>query len=1231
MTTRTMTWRLACLCGILASSVAAALAADEPLAVFQCVERLGRDWPRTLVTYQLGFEPGKVKPGPMHLLDQNGNQVPCQLSRVTKHDDGSVKSARVSFFAELPKDGSYRYSLVRGDLAAPQRPLFPLPDPNYLTLSNGLTALRMPRHGVVTPGQALRFGTSHEEMVKLYGKQVEGGVIPGPFQGMRLSDGRWVGGSYFWAEDTATAPKMLSYECNVSEQGPLFVEARIRYTFNNDGWYAFTARLLAGDPAIRIDEQCDTKQIGSGWTWRVVMSLSRGWEQGGWKPDAVVWQSSEGRITGHDEALDARLARLGFAADKLKQRSFGSRMIGYTQPYEKVFDLEVWDPWHKAVHYFACVDSQDLAKDRAAIPFLAVVPMHAGNWRGNGGNGRMMLFTHKADDLDLHLPVMADPHPRSMLHTGECDPDLPASFIRRQWALIAGPLQDYDALNAFRSYEGFITLDDYKDWILDWPLAEKVTYPRLVFGVDDVKRLAPVLDQHPGGSVLSKHLYFNDTDARRSELWQQLSAGSEWGGPRGQAIQGLTRGGDSESQPWTAHYRHTQMAGWAGNMDEFLSSKIITLEQRKTLRSHLAALCSVLSEPDFNPRGAMTHLGTPNMPINRFMALAFAAALIPDHPQAKEWLDVSDKYLRYKLAMNVAPGGGWSELITYFGASAPHCMQAAAVLERTGRLSDSTAALAAMPAYFTMQLMSPLDPRFGKRSIPNWGHEGSDLTTHWMVAASLMRNRDPELAKSLVWAWDQLGRPMDQHHDAGFSQRVIMHGDLLNKLEPGYVPPSLRSVALPGFGAIMRAHAGDPNETFVAFRQGYMVSHCDDNQGEFILHAKGAPLVVMSLFAYPIHQHQPYIDLYKEFGWHSNVRCGSRANRMGGWNASSEVHAYGFGEAADYVRGAKDQGDQRWTRQLMLIKGLNAGGADYLVLRDSFSKPEPVWWTLRTFGAKTTVQPTDAGFVYTSPYGPKLDAHFLQPAAMPVESREASRSGPLYFQAAANWRKAGSPVEKDESMINVTATETLTVTSAGPAPAGKDILVALFPKAKGDQAAPAYELLADGAVKITTQEGTDYVFLAGAKPLAFTKDDISFEGVAGAIRVRGDKVSLVVSEGPATVAFKKLSLKSPVPAEQAFGANETKVVEIPAPQHLGLYDVKDDGKRIAGRMAGPADFSIVPAPAWLSRLPELMIDGQTYAPGTSGNQIIVPVMPGEHTFEIRPLEQPPIFRNWQAW
>jgi hypothetical protein len=71
--------------------------------------------------------------------------------------------------------------------------------------------------------------------------------------------------------------------------------------------------------------------------------------------------------------------------------------------------------------------------------------------------------------------------------------------------------------------------------------------------------------------------------------------------------------------------------------------------------------------------------------------------------------------------------------------------------------------------------------------------------------------------------------------------------------------------------------------------------------------------------------------------------------------------------------------------------------------------------------------------------------------------------------------------------------------------------------------------------------------------------------------------------------------------------------------------------RIIGRSEGCGGLLYAPMPPGMKVLSTLVIDGQTYAPGTSGNTLIIPLMPGDHAFEVRALEQPPVFRNWQAW
>jgi len=1306
--------------------------AAEPLASIRCVERLGIDWPRTMVTYRVSLRRGQLRDTRVHVVDGEDKARLAQLWAVARHADGSVASARASFMAELPAEGSYALRLMPGDAQPTDRQLRTSAAGGLLTLENSAVAIRLLAAGDTAFDEPLRFGNDHAEMLRHYGKQIQAGLAPGPIQGIRLADGKWAGGSYFKSDDPDAAPKVTSVVCGIAEQGPIFVEARVRYELTGGGYYQLAARMIANDPAVRIDEQMN---VGGTFppdeSLRVVMSLSDGWRRG-FKPDRVFWCAPRGRLGGRDAAFDGLLERQEFDVKSFQEDNFGHRVLKYDQPSAKVFDLLAWYPWNPAAHYFGLADSRRLAADRNC-PFVAVVPMHAGSWRSSHMHFRLPqqfpeLRSHQDGDVAMHWPLRPQPHPNTLLHTGEYDPEQPLTFMRRLWALVGGPMQYHDTLYALRHEQGFVTLDDYKDWVLGWRADPAVTYPRLVLRRSDVGRLAPRLKTLPGGESLGEYLYFKDDAERREQLWKRLRADSTWNGPWGQTRLGLRQGGDDRRLAWTSHYRQTQMAAWAHEVDELLASPSLEPERREQLRTELAAFCSLMANADFNPRGSMVHLGNPNMPINRFMALPFAASLIPDHPEAGRWLDVSADYLRFKLAMNVAPSGAWSELITYFGASAPHMMQAAKVLEGAERLDEPTARLAALPAKFTANLLAPVDPRFSKRTLPNWGHEGCDLTTHWLVAAGLVRRTDPQLAKSLAWCWDQLGQPKEQHHDAGFSPRLIANADLLDGLPTNYVPDLLNSTWWPGFGATLRAHAGDPDETFLALRQGYLTSHCDANQGDFILHAKGAPLVTLSLFGYAIHNDRPFAKLNQDFGWHSRVRFGSQTD-TGGWpggGAISNVHAHSFGDSVDYLLGLGDYGPQRWSRQILLLKGKKAGGPNYFVFRDSFhnqrgnpTELQPKWWCLRTLGSKDQVRVSANELNYTSRLGtkPRLNVHFLQPASITAESRDASQSGPMYNQAAINWREAGSPTLEDRQRTSIRVEETMTVTPVGPVARGDDVMVVLYPQ-RSDERPPRYEALADGVARIGTGEGTDYVF-ARRRPIHFEHADVTFEGTAGAVRVYPDAVHLVIAEGPGTVSYKSVTLVSEVPAVRVIPVNQTsrdQVIRVPtpksnitfqlattagpieeptagvrhqtlpngeawqfdAPQTIvfdngevqfigrrggilvdresdtvrlvmldgseighgeklaeqwisGPFEVTFAAEKITGRSAGIGRFVHLTRPPKLDRLPTLVIDDVTYAPGTVGQTLIVPIMPGEHRFEIHALEQPPVFRSWQRW
>lgn len=1288
---------LAC-AGLALASPATAVA--DPLAVFEAHEITGRAWPRTLVTYDLAKHPPArpFKPGEVKLVDTIANaEVPFQLSRA-EIADGVVKAGRISFYAELKPGGHYRYELQPG---APAAPSVPAPTAStadgLLTLDNGITAIRLPA-GTQTFEKPLRFAKDHAEAAGAGLAQLAArGLAFGPVAGVRLSDGTWVGGSYFayepievvrqrqgylkevpadaWERAAKAAPKVTGSETVVTEKGPLFVEARIRFTLDNGGYYELTARALAGDPALRIDEVMDTLATCPGDDpLYVAMAL----DGSGWKPDALfcLGRGNPNKSPKLEAALDKQGIKPGHA----------SYPLAYDKPDTTVTALVPHDPWSDRAQYFGVVSTTQLEAAKTA-PFLAIVPQHAGSWRAAHWvfppkNPHLFQEIHAYGDglLEMRWTIRSQPHNQNVLHTGEFDPAFGLTGMRRLWCLVGGPFQYHGTLYPLRGVEGFVNLDTYKNWTLAWN------------------------DRTRAGVKLPPPAKPDEVEGPLKEFFIAMMGGGETG-------------------PWFSHFRQAERMGWPKAVLDRLADPAVPAEQKGQLEAQVAALCSLLAEPDFNTRASATHQGNPNMPINRFFALPFTAAAIPDHPLAKTWLDTTAAYVDYKAGMNVAPGGAWSELITYYAASAPTLVHGGLVVQEAGRLGAGTRELVLGPVDFALGLLAPPDPRLGIRLVPGFGHEGFLWFNQWLPAAALTKGSEPARAALYAWAWKEQGQPGESQHCNGFAARCLPEGERAAQATPEAIRRALSSRWLPGFGAVLRNAGGDPLETYLGYRQGYLASHSDANQGDFVIYAKGAPLTLNSMYGYAIMQRPGYKKLYDEFGWHSRVRFGDRKN-FGGWPGGGPVSAvdrHSFGDSADYLRGVGDYGPvpegklvadeirQRWTRQIMFMKGKTPASPNYFVFRDSFrhpagGTPEQTWWSQRVLGKKEQVTTSPGGFEFASEFnGVKMDTRFLQPASVALEVRDATEPGGFGAMGMGGSQGLG----KDKPPVK---DETIAVVSAGPIAAGQDVLVAIVPRGK-DEPAPKIESLADGVARITTTESTDHVFL-GVAPLSFKQGDVAFEGTAGAVRVYPDAVHFVIAEGAGTAAYKGYSVKAGKPvtkivplAEIAKGgtvevpadpvsitfaldekagpvadlaagvkkqslpsgvayafdaeapiafeqegvvfrgrrggivvdekAGTTRLVmldgerighgDAQASECSGPYDLTFHRDKVVGVTEGPARFIHVTMPEGIVQLPAVTIKGVRYAPGTYGSLAIIPLEAGRFEFTLENLPQPPVF------
>jgi len=243
-------------------------------------------------------------------------------------------------------------------------------------------------------------------------------------------------------------------------------------------------------------------------------------------------------------------------------------------------------------------------------------------------------------------------------------------------------------------------------------------------------------------------------------------------------------------------------------------------------------------EPDFNPRGSMIHLGNPKCRSTASWPSPSRGA----HPRPSEGERVARraaKYLRYKLAMNLGPGGAWTSCLPTRRQRAPrhaggHRARAApGGSTRRRRVSPPCRA-------FTLQLLAP-GPALRRPHPPQLGHEASTCApTGSSPPASCARSTPTGESPGL--AWDQTGRPMRaaprrRVRRASHPQRRLLSQDVgqASRCQQARCLLHFRRATCrrswPASGcrlrAVLRAHAGDPNETFLAIRQGYLTSHCD--------------------------------------------------------------------------------------------------------------------------------------------------------------------------------------------------------------------------------------------------------------------------------------------------------------------------------------------------------------------------------------------------------------------
>ena len=504
-----------------------------------------RDWGPELVQYKVDAD--KFKPGPVALVDGAGQAVAGQI-------DGGV----LSFVASVPKGQTVTYT-VKAGTGGPKSTLNSSVRGEVLEVSNEFLALRM-----LAPGK------------KTYEPAAEAAGVPAPLTQWAVQ-GPWMGGARF-----RTARKVTSYAFSLIRQGPAVVEYEARYRFAPKGEYVWRLRLSPGVPVAVVSEEFDFGEITNGEDL-LLLDLHKGWQ-----PEKVGWVPGSGEQ--QMPVLETGAYDAGYLDAKRKAGAQAAPVGGVGEapapvvPEPGLFLLDKLAPagrWGGLKGGVQVWDGAQPGEGRS----LGMVPLFAGAWRRTmalnvwyGDQGGMTVGLPLSVRYSRWSLEVTDDH--SPFSSHEHDPGLSPTYGRRVWGLLVG-----GGMAEAQAKFGYIGLDRYKDWVVDYPeKADVAKYPGAFFSPKQVAELKKVVEVHPDALFLGK--------------WYLISGKTEDAVAHAQrVIDGLKQpiGENNFYLVGLSNYRKSQFFAFVCLAEDALACKELPAELRQELRRRLALYANVFS------------------------------------------------------------------------------------------------------------------------------------------------------------------------------------------------------------------------------------------------------------------------------------------------------------------------------------------------------------------------------------------------------------------------------------------------------------------------------------------------------------------------------------------------------------------------------------------------------------------------------------------------------------
>lgn len=810
-------------------------------------EPFGRNWPEEYLSVQLQFSPTQCRLPSLRLMSgATGREVPYQLSDVTFSREDLVASCTLTFPASVRPLQNMAYVVCsdwRGGYLPPKYDtdlkVEVREDTGEQVFSNSLIAVRLP------PAQ---------------GTLGQGDKCPPPIAALRGPDGVWFGEGSIVSE-----AQVQSFTCAQVEDGPLFKEFKIRYQFapGKDGsappQYEVTVRLYANRDFLIIRESM-TGKVDLKFRLSALANFT---------PDI-------GLCAEHGQAVFNNLEAAGG---------------------EEPVTLAVFRPWNppglpQSHNWYGLYNSGD-RKD--AVGLVKV-------------NGARWAFGDRQSWLDGSWPTTLDDDNEVRL-IADSKPDLYFEFPHREgtrefalavfnkdlnWApadldAAEPPQGKSNYLNLLYMQRSHVNLST----LLELKAGRQTLHerPRLLLNSQTFPALKAAFQENPDRFPDTLRDIFSGsrthTQVIRSQVISSVLALQQAfvGSPGGTIISGVS--GNLVDPKRVEPILTNAILLYNANVNSGLFSDL----ERNVILTTISLLADQLEDGNYWPR----YSRSPDVMARRDCALMMTALFLDRHPRSSARLLAARNSMLNRLA-RAEQTDGLSADIGSLAASINLWARIAPVIENATQSTQiGVSPFSWQPFVKEIERLStlttPPDRRYGgARLFPTIGRSPRPVTESpamMKIAAARSASQDAKSAARLQWVWRQAGMPV---FATGEPISALLDAvSLAEAPDPAPQPPdAVGSVALPGFGALMRTGFGGPDEAYLLFKcspQG-VSSHRD--QGSLIFYAFGAPLLVDT----------PSLPERQATWAHNTVRIDSR-----GHNAPGRIIKFAGQEEDDYVLG----------------------------------------------------------------------------------------------------------------------------------------------------------------------------------------------------------------------------------------------------------------------------------------------------------------------------------------